>query len=89
MRLILGIASEDEVPPCAITVYVNSVACEFEKITKINRHIYGNNYYVYMIAGEMYDIMYAEVKIMKECRLEYVEIEVLPALGEAKNISHE
>ena len=78
VRLILGIASEEEIPPCDITVYVNSTPSEFERVTRINGHIYEGRCYAYTVAGKMYDIMYAEVKIMKKCRLEHVEIEVVP-----------
>lgn len=78
VRLILGIDSEEELLPCDIAVYVNSVAGEFEKVTRINEHIYENRCYIYTVAGKMYGIMYAEVKITRKCRLEYVEIEVVP-----------
>ena len=78
IRLILGIASDENVQPCDITVYVNAAACELEEITKIDEHIYENNCYVYTVGGEKYGIMYAEVNIRKKCRLEYVEIEVIP-----------
>ena len=52
--------------------------CEFIEKKKINERVYENDCYVFTVGGDLYDIMYAEVKITKKCRLEYVEIEVTP-----------
>lgn len=78
VRLILGICPEEKVEPQDIRAYINATECEFEEVTRIEEKIYENDCYVFTVGGEMYGIMYAEVRISKKCRLEYVEIEVIP-----------
>lgn len=78
VQLILGIDHETELAPEDMFVYVNATRCELIEKTKINERVYENDCYVFTIGGELYDVMYAEVKITKKCRLEYVEIRVIP-----------
>ena len=76
VKLFLGVS--EKINPEDISVYVNAEKCVFEDVVKIDPNIYENNCYVFVVSGEMYVVMYAEVNISKKCKVEYVEIEVRP-----------
>ena len=76
VRLILGINGE-EIAPADISVYANSAKCEFDGMVKLHKNIYDKPCYSFEIIENRFETVIAEVRIQKECMLEYVEIEVL------------
>ncbi len=78
LKLILGIKQYEKINPQDIKAYVNAKECTFDKITKLNEKIYENECFVFNIIPADLNIMYAEIKISKNCLLEHVEIEVIP-----------
>ena len=78
MKLILGITSEKQIEAENLTAYVNSAHCSFcEKVDK-NSAAFTGTCYVFNITENLFDILYAEIKIEAECLLEYVEVCVNP-----------
>lgn len=78
VKLILGIKEKDCVAPDDLKIYVNAAKCQFEVETKINPNIYDGKCLAYKVSGEMYGIMYVEIKTDKHCSIEYAEIKVIP-----------
>ena len=78
VKLILGITSEKQIEAENLTAYVNSAHCSFcEKVDK-NSAAFTGTCYVFNITENLFDILYAEIKIEAECLLEYVEVCVNP-----------
>ncbi len=76
VRLVLGINGEG-VTPENISVYANSAKCAFDGMVSLHEYIYEKPYFVFEIKENRFETVIAEVKIDKECSLEYVEIEIL------------
>jgi len=76
--LILGIDTIEKLTADDITVYVNAEKCEYIHTIKIEPKIYEKECFVFGITPKDLKIMYAEIRILKKCSIDYVEINVAP-----------
>jgi len=78
LKLILGIDTIEKLTADDITVYVNAEKCEYIHTIKIEPKIYEKECFVFGITPKDLKIMYAEIRILKKCSIDYVEINVAP-----------
>ena len=75
--IVLGIDDYEETIPDDFSVYVNGEECTFFKEMRLERLIYDKKCYAFSIEKNLFDIIYAEIKVSKKCSVEYIEVKII------------